>query len=73
MIRTGLFTTEFWITVITQALAILALSGLITSADNAMLGDALAKCVTSGGVFLANAWVVVHYIQSRTRIKQSIV
>ncbi len=70
MNRIGLFTTEFWITVLTQVLAMLALTGVITTADNALLNDALAKCVTSGGVFLANAWVVVRYIQSRTRLKQ---
>ena len=70
MTRTGFFTTEFWITLITQALAILALSGVITSPDATMLTDAMSKCIAAGGVFLANAWVVVRYIQSRTHLKQ---
>jgi len=70
MFRTGLFTTEFWITLITQALAVLALTGIITGGDATMLSDALSKCVTAGGIFVANAWVVVRYIQSRTHLKQ---
>jgi len=71
MNRSGLRTTEFWITIVTQALALLTLLGVVASPDADTLRDALIKCVTSAGVFLANAWVVVRYIQSRTIIKQS--
>jgi hypothetical protein len=70
VIRAGFLTTEFWITLITQALALLALSGVITGNDATLLSDAMSKCIAAGGVFLANAWVVVRYIQSRTHLKQ---
>ena len=70
MFRSGLWTTEFWMTVITQVLACLALTGVIATGDATMLGEALSKCIAAGGVFLANAWVVVRYIQSRTQVKQ---
>ena len=70
MFRNGLWTTEFWITLITQALAFLALTGVITNGDSTMLNDAISKCIAAGGVFLANAWVVVRDIQSRTHLKQ---
>jgi hypothetical protein len=69
MTRPGLRTTEFWTTIITQALAVLTLLGVVNSGDAATLRDALAQCVAAGGVFLANAWVVVRYIQSRTAAK----
>jgi len=71
MNRSGIVTTEFWITIITQALALMTLLGVVTSADADTLRDALIKCVTSAGVFIANAWIVVRYIQSRTRIKEA--
>lgn len=71
MNRTGLRTTEFWTTLVTQGVAVLTLLGIIHSGDAGALRDALAQCVAAGGVFLANAWVVVRYIQSRTRLKSS--
>lgn len=70
MNRAGLRTTEFWATLASQALALLALAGLVAPGDAATLQDALIKCVTAAGVFLANAWVIVRYIQSRTRLKE---
>jgi hypothetical protein len=69
MNRSGLFTTEFWITIVTQGLALLTLLGVVTSNDADTLRDAVIKCVTSAGVFVANAWIVVRYIQSRTQLK----
>lgn len=68
--RPGLKTTEFWITVVSQLLAMLAMIGVVNSADAATLQDAIVKCVTAGGVFLANAWIVVRYIQGRVNLKQ---
>ena len=69
MNRPGFRTTEFWTTIVTQGLAVLTLIGVITSADAATLRDALAQCVAAAGIFLANAWVVVRYIQARAAIK----
>jgi hypothetical protein len=69
MSRAGLRTTEFWSTLVTQAIAVLTLLGIVNSSDANPLRDALTQCVTAGGIFLANAWVVVRYIQSRTHLK----
>jgi hypothetical protein len=68
--RSGIRTSEFWATLASQFLALLALAGVVSAADAATLQDAVVKCVTAAGVFAANAWVIVRYIQSRTRLKE---
>ena len=70
MNRSGIKTTEFWATALSQLLTLLALVGLIGSSDLPALQDALGKCVAAAAVFVTNAWVVVRYIQSRTHLKQ---
>ena len=69
MTRSGIKTTEFWVTLASQALAVLALVGLIAPGDLANLQDAVGKCVAAGAVFAANAWVIVQYIRSRMLLK----
>jgi hypothetical protein len=71
MNRSGFFTSEFWTTAASQVLALLALVGLIKSADLPGLQEAVAKCVAAAFVFAANAWVVIAYIRSRTEVKQA--
>jgi hypothetical protein len=68
--RSGIKTTEFWATALSQLLTLLALVGLVGQADLAGLQDALGKCVAAAAVFVTNAWIVVRYIQSRTHLKQ---
>jgi hypothetical protein len=70
--RSGIKTTEFWATALSQLLTLLALVGLVGSSDLPALQDALGKCVAAAAVFVTNAWVVVRYIQSRTHLKQAI-
>jgi hypothetical protein len=70
--RSGIKTTEFWATALSQLLTLLTLVGLIGSSDLPALQDALGKCVAAAAVFVTNAWVVVRYIQSRTQLKQAI-
>jgi len=71
MTKPGYKTTEFWAAAASQLLALLALVGLIGPGDLATLQDAVGKCIAAVALFAANAWVVVRYIQSRTRLKQS--
>ena len=70
MNRSGIKTTEFWATALSQVLTLLALIGLVGRDDLAGLQDALGKCVAAAAVFVTNAWIVVRYIQSRTHLKQ---
>jgi hypothetical protein len=72
MSRSGIKTTEFWVTLASQALALLALVGVIAPHDLGTLQDAVGKCAAAGAVFAANAWVIVQYIRSRTHLKQPV-
>jgi hypothetical protein len=68
--RSGIKTTEFWATALSQLLTLLALVGLISQSDLPGLQDAVGKCAAAAAVFVTNAWIVVRYIQSRTHLKQ---
>ena len=57
--RPGFKTTEFWVTVSSQVIALLAIFGVVNAQDQATLGDSVSKAATGLGVFLANAWIVV--------------
>jgi hypothetical protein len=69
--RSGIKTTEFWATAASQLLMLLGLVGLIGPSDLPGLQDAVGKCIAAAAVFVANAWVVVRYVQSRTAVKIS--
>ena len=49
------------------------LAAAIGQGDLPTLQDAVGKCLAPAAVFVTNAWVVVRYVQSRTRLKQSAV
>jgi hypothetical protein len=67
--KPGWRTSEFWTTLISQALALLTLTGLVTSRDADTLQGALGQCVAAVFLLLANGWVVVRYIQARVAVK----
>jgi len=67
--KPGYKTSEFWISISGQILAVLVLIGLLAPGDQETLGVSIAKSVEAIGVIIANAAVVIHYIKSRTIIK----
>lgn len=67
--KPGYQTTEFWVTILTQIIAILVLTGKISASDAGMLKDSLAQIVEHGAALIASAAVVYKYIQSRTDVK----
>jgi len=70
MIKPGYTTTEFWTTLVGQVLSLLTIAGVLLPADAATLQDAVAKAITAIFVLVANAWIVIRYIDSRTQLKQ---
>lgn len=65
----GWKTTEFWTTILSKVLTLLALVGFISVNDSKTLEESIGKCVAAVFLFLANAQVVTRYIQSRLRLK----
>ena len=68
-VKPGWRTSEFWTTLVSQALGLLTAVGLVTSQDAGTLQGALGQCVAAVFLLLANGWVVVRYIQARVTVK----
>ena len=67
--KPGYQTTEFWLTLLSQILALCVLLGWINVGDKDRLETALTNTVTAAFTFAASASVVWQYLQSRTRLK----
>ncbi len=67
--KPGWKTSEFYITLIGQALTLLTLLGVVTAGDAALLQDSLSKCVAAIFIVAANAALVISYIRNRTDLK----
>jgi hypothetical protein len=67
--KPGIRTTEFWTVLLTQLIGFLVLLGIITAQDQGVVVDSVTKIVTGLGTAIANALVVIKYIQSRTELK----
>jgi hypothetical protein len=67
--KPGWQSTEFWIALVGQALALLALTGTINVGDKDRIETALANAVTAVFTILSSAAVVVRYIKSRSELK----
>lgn len=67
--KPGWQTTEFWIALIGQVLALLALTGTISVGDRDKLETALANLVTALFTIVASTLVVLRYIRSRSELK----
>jgi hypothetical protein len=67
--KPGWQSSEFWIAICTQVLALLALSGAINVGDKDKLETALANAVTAVFTIVSSAVVVIRYIRSRSELK----
>lgn len=67
--KPGWQTSEFWIALIGQLLALLALAGAIPIGDQDRLETALASAVTAVFTLITSAVMVTRYIRSRSELK----
>ena len=67
--KSGLLTTEFWLTLVAQVLPVLVTTGAIAPGDVATLEGALTRAITSAAALLGAGWVLVRYIQGRVALK----
>jgi hypothetical protein len=70
-LRPGWQTSEFWIALVNQVLALLVLAGVLVPADRDQLGPALGNAVVAVFTLLGSAAVVWKYIHARTVLKQA--
>ena len=68
--KPGYKTTEFYLTIIGQALSLLAVLGIINASDVQPMYQIIGEMIAAGVVVVAGAWQVVSYIKSRTELKK---
>lgn len=68
--KSGVLTSEFWVSLIPQALGLLIILGVILPADKSTLENALTAVVGAVGTLAGSVLVIWKYIQSRTTLKQ---
>jgi hypothetical protein len=68
--KPGYRTTEFWVTLLGQGIALLATLGVLAAPEAATLTEAAGKLVTAAFTLASSTAVVLHYVQSRTRLKE---
>src|SRR5947209_1897615 len=66
--KSGIWTTEFWMTAVSSLLSLLVMAGIIPTKDSTMMSEAAAK-IAAGVVA---AITVSKYIHSRTLVKTSV-
>src|SRR5262245_13925408 len=65
----GWKTSEFWITLAAQLIAVLTVVGIIPSSDAAHVQDSATKCIIAAFVLVMNGIVVLRYIEHRSNLK----
>lgn len=69
MVKPGYKTTEFWVTLITNVITALVLTGLLTQTEAEVLNQATAAMVVGLIALITNGLIVFTYIRSRTDVK----
>lgn len=68
-IKPGWKTTEFWITLSGQAVAVLVVLGVIKPTESATIGDSISKAVESVFALLISGATILSYVSGRVRLK----
>jgi hypothetical protein len=67
--KPGYLTTEFWVTLVGQLIAILATVGVLSAHDASTLTEAATRITTAAFTLGSSAAVVIHYVKARTSLK----
>jgi len=67
--KPGYQTTEFWVTAVTQVIAILTTVAVLSPRDAGALTDNTTSIVTAIFTLGTNAAAVIHYIRGRHALK----
>ena len=67
--KPGYQTTEFWLTLVSQVVPVLVLTGVLDPEDATGVQDGAANAIVTGAAFLQAVATAVMYIYNRARIK----
>lgn len=68
--KPGWMTTEFWLALVTQGVALLVLFGIVSVVEKDTVTGTLGRAVENAFALAASAAAIWKYIQSRTDVKQ---
>lgn len=68
-VKPGWQTTEFWQTIILQALALLTITGILSPAESAGIGSSFTVMIQNIVAIIVAGGTVISYIGGRTKIK----
>lgn len=68
-LKAGWKTSEFWITLGSQALALLVIFGVITSGDSQFIGEQIGKVVGAVFALVGVFWQTKSYVEGRSSLK----
>ena len=68
-IKSGYLTSEMWVTVLAQVVAVAVVLGLLAPSDAEDVESTVGAVITSGFVLFGDLLVLWKYIDSRTKVK----
>lgn len=68
--KAGYLTTEFWVTIVAQGLALLVITGVVRTEDRGTLETSITRGIEAAFAFIASATTIWKYIQSRGETKR---
>lgn len=68
--KPGWMTTEFWLTLVAQVVALLVLFGVVSVADKDSVTGTMGRAVENVFAVVGSAAAIWQYIRSRTDVKQ---
>lgn len=68
-VKPGWKTTEFWVTIIGQAVALGVVVGIVQPSDQGTIADAASKAVQGVFALIVSGATILSYISARVRLK----
>lgn len=72
-IKPGYKTTEFWISLAANVVALLVIMGIVTPESQADLVEATSRIVEGVFAVITSVTAIIAYIRSRTKVKNEVV
>lgn len=70
--KSGVKTSEFWLTLVAQVLPVLTISGVLTAEEVETLNQAIIEAVKVIGALIVALVPIWRYIESRTKVKTAL-
>lgn len=70
-LKSGVRTTEFWITLAAQVIPVLVIVGLLTADEAVTINETIVEAIKAVFALAASLGIIWKYVDSRTRVKEA--